>query len=587
MRPLLEINGLTKTLGGRVLFDGASLVVGEGQRVAVVGRNGAGKTTLFRMILGQEAPDAGEIRLMPGLRLGWVEQHDHFEPGETVAAYLERESGKPAWACAKMAARFQLKGAWLERPCLDLSGGYRMRVKLSAMLLRDPNLLLLDEPTNYLDLATLLLLEEFLRTFRGGYLAISHDRQFLKNTCLETLDVAGGALHFFPGPLEEYFAQKEQELAWKLKANRKVEDQRQRLQSFVDRFRAKESKARQAQSKLKQLRKLQTIDIEHAPPVARIRLPAPAVSKGYALRTTRLGIGYPDRPVASGVEFDVQRGEHVALVGDNGQGKTTLLKTLAGALPPREGWFRWWPKARVGFYSQHVQDMLRPTETVEAYLRRCAPSDVRDEDVLRMAGDFLFRDDDLEKPARVLSGGEKARLCLAGILLQRHDVLLLDEPTNHLDVETTEALADALREYPGTVLFVSHDRTFVHIVADRLLEVRDGAVRQYPGTYEEYVQAMQEALGEREEGEAPDGAARIDKEEARQRHERHREIRRELARLERNMADWDKKKSALLAFFFDNPLDYDPEKRRQLEEAQNELEAYERRWYELQQELEG
>ena len=581
MQPLLEITGLTKSLGGRVILDGVSLVVSEGQRIAVVGRNGAGKTTLIRLLTGEDKPDGGIVRHMDGLRLGWVDQHDRFLPGETAQQFLERDSGKPGWECAKLAARFQLKGPLLARPCLELSGGYRMRVKLSAMLLRDPNVLLLDEPTNYLDLATLLLLEEFLRTFRGGYLAVSHDRQFLKNTCTQTLEVADGALRYFPGPLEAYLAHKEEELAWKQKTNRKVEAERLRLQSFVDRFRAKASKAAQAQSKMKQLQKLQTIEIEHTMPVPRITIPWQRVPRGFAVRTSDLAIGYPDRTIAKGLELEIQRGDHVVIVGDNGQGKTTLLKTLAGELPPLAGAYKWWHKASVGYYAQHVQDMLRATETVENYLRRNAPPDIETEDVLRMAGDFLFRGDDLKKMTQVLSGGEKARLCLAAILLQRHAVLLLDEPTNHLDVETAEALAVALREYQGTVVFVSHDRTFVQIVADRILEVRDGYVRQYPHTYEEYVQEMEARL--EDEVRALETPVTEDKEDARRRFAETQELKRELAKLEKKMETWDKKKSVLLQFFFDNPLDYDPEKRRQLEEAQEELGRLETRWYELQQ----
>ena len=599
MIPLLEIKTLSKTLGGRVLFDEADFIVAEGQRIGVIGRNGAGKTTLFRLILGQEKPDTGTVHYLDGLRLGWVEQHESFASGETVLGFLERTSGKAAWECGKLAARFQLKGLLLGQSCLALSGGFRMRVKLAAMLLRDPNLLLLDEPTNYLDLATLLLLEEFLRSFRGGYMVISHDRQFLKNTCSQTLEIENGHIRFSPTPLETYLAQKENELAWKLKTNKKIELERQRMQGFVNRFRGTPTKATQVLERVRRIDKLQTIEIEHSLPVPRMHLPYPPTTKGFAMRTTRLSIGYPAHTVAHNIDLDIQRGEHAVIVGDNGQGKTTLLKTIAGFLPPISGWYTWWPKASVGVYTQHVQDMLMPEETVEAYLRRQSPLDIKQDDVLRMAGDFLFRDDDLEKPTKVLSGGEKARLCLAGILLHRHSVLLLDEPTNHLDFETTEAFAAALREYPGTVVFISHDRTFVQIVSDRILEVRDGVVRQYPRTYEEYVQDMESRLEDDLGGSAflpfsPPAAdqplakkgrlGEVDaKEKARVRHTQWQEKNRERARLEKAMVQWDKKKSKLMAFFFDHPLDYDPEKRRQLEETNRELGHLEEQWYALQQ----
>lgn len=584
MQALLELHGISKTLGGRLLFDGVDLTVADTQRIAVIGRNGAGKTTLMQVLLGKEKPDAGTVRYLDGLRLGSVEQHEKFVPGETAIAYLTRETGKPEWECGKLAARFQVKNSLLGTACDQLSGGYQMRVRLAAMLLRDPNLLILDEPTNYLDLATLLLLEDFLRTFRGGYLIVSHDRQFLKNTCTSTLEVGGGKARFYPGPLEDYFAQKEQELAFQLKTKRRIDDERLRLQSFVDRFRAKASKASQAQSKLKQLHRLQTIEIDHTLPVPRINIMAQRVPPGYALRTVGLGVGYGERIVAKGIELDIQRGDHVVLAGENGQGKSTFLKTVAGYIPPLEGRYKWWPKASLGYYDQHVLRMLRPEETVENFLARSAASDLQREDILRMAGDFLFRGDDLEKQTKVLSGGERARLCLAALLLQRHAVLLLDEPTNHLDVETAEALAVALSEYPGTVLFVSHDRTFVQIVANRILEVRDGTVRQYLHTYEEYVQDMEQRL-EDDVRVAMEPAA--DKAEARIRHERLTELKRDVSRLEKKMEEWDKKKSKLMAFFFENPLDYDPEKRRQLEEANEALGMLEGKWYELQTEIQG
>ncbi len=601
MRPLLELAGVSKSFGGRALFDAVDLTVDDGQRIAVVGRNGAGKTTLLRILLGQEPADAGDVRRLSGLRLGWVEQHAHFGAGETAIAFLERESGKPAWACARLAAHFQLKGPTLSSVCGALSGGYQMRLRLAAMLLRDPNLLVLDEPTNYLDLATLLLLEHFLRTFRGGYLIVSHDRQFLKNTCTSTLEVGGGRVRFFPGPLEDYLAQKEQELAWTQKSNRRVDEERARMQAFVNRFRGTPSKASAVRDRQKRLDKLQTIEIEHTLPVPRIRIQCQAAPPGYALRTTDLSIGYVGRTVAQGIDLEIQRGDHAVIVGENGQGKSTFLKTVAGQIPPLAGRYKWWPKASIGVYDQHVLNGLRPEETVDAFLARSAPSGLPREDVLRMAGDFLFGDDDLKKPAKMLSGGEQARLCLAGLLLQRHAVLLLDEPTNHLDVETTEALAAALQEYAGTVLFVSHDRTFVQIVADRIVEVRDGGVRAYPHPYETYVQDMEERLeaaasaptedgvglttptgGGRDPGESGQASSKA---WARERRARLQEARRELARLEKQMAEWDGKKSGLMRFFFEHPLDYDPEKRRQLEEADGALAALEEKWYAAQAEV--
>lgn len=587
MRPLLSLEGVSKTLGGRALVDGADFTFQDTHRIGLVGRNGAGKTTLLRLMMAVETPDSGVVRTLDGLRLGWVEQQARFLPGETAIAFLERSSDRPVWECAKLAARFQLKAAALEMGCTALSGGYQMRLRLVAALLKDPNLLLLDEPTNYLDLSTLLLLEEFLRGFRGAYVVVSHDRQFIKNVTTETLEIERGVLRFFPGPLETYLAKKEEELAWKLKTNKKIEVERGRMQGFVDRFRGTPTKATQVRERQKRITKLQTIQIEHSLPVAHIKIPCQNVPPGNALRTKALSVGYENKVIASDIGLDIQRGEHVVIAGNNGQGKSTLLKTLAGELPALGGAYKWWSKASVGYFAQHAPASLYPDETVEAYLKRMASPDLKTEDILRLAGDLLFRDQDLLKPTKVLSGGEKARLCLAGVLLRRHGVLILDEPTSHLDFETAEALGAALREYPGTVFLVSHDRTFVQIAADRVIEVKEGRVRVFPGTYEEYVQDVEQNALASLEDEAEVAEVAAGKEIARARRDEIQEKKRELLRIEKRMKEWDEKRSKLLAFFFENPLDYDPEKRRQLEEATEGLVHEEEKWLTIQGDIEN
>lgn len=566
MRPLLEITNIHKKFGHQVIFDGASLVVSDEQKTGVMGRNGAGKSTLFRLILGQEELDSGSIKHLPGVCIGHLEQHAEFPTSETVIAYLMRVSGKDEWQCAKLAGQFQLKRDLLTRVASTLSGGYRMRVKLAATLLEGPNLLLLDEPTNYLDLSTLLLLERFLRSYRGSVLVISHDREFLKRTCTSTLDVARGQLTFFAGGLEAYFATKELQADFIEKTNKKVRAQKAHLQSYVDRFRYKASKAKQAQARIKMIGKLQTIVVEHGLPTARITLPKVVTTPGTAVRAEKLAIGYNGHIVAKDITLEIPRGEHVVIVGNNGQGKTTFLKTLAGGLPAIDGKMAWWHRAEIGYYAQHVEAALDPRTHVIDYLRQNATAAESEEDILRMAGNFLFRHDDLEKPISVLSGGEKARLCLAGILLHDDNVLLLDEPTNHLDVETSEALAAGLQEYNGTILFVSHDRTFVNLVARRIIEVRDGTARWYPDTYEEYVATLEEVLDA--DMTSGDDTATTTSEEDRQRQRMAlREKQREAARLEKRIAEADKRKSALLQYFFDNPTDYAPEKNRELQDV--------------------
>ena len=587
MRPLLEIQHLTKTFSGRVIFSDANVVISDEQKTGVIGRNGAGKSTLFKMILGDEELDDGVIRHMPGVRIGYVEQHAEFPADETVIAFLMRSSGKEEWECAKMAGQFQLKRELLTTPAANLSGGYRMRVKLAAMLLADPNLLLLDEPTNYLDLATLLLLERLLRSYRGSMLVISHDREFLERTCTSTLEVDNGALTYFPGDVEAFLAYKQEQLAYQEKANKKILAQKAHLQEFVDRFRYKASKAAQAQSRLKAIARLHTIDIKGKSATARITLPKVESKQGSVLRVEKLAIGYGTTTVAQHILFDITRGEHVVILGNNGQGKTTLLKTLAGELKALDGKIAWWHNADIGYYAQHVEAALNPSDRVDSYLRRQAPPGSKEEDVLRMAGNFLFRRDDLEKTVSMLSGGEKARLCLAGILLHNHNVLILDEPTNHLDFETSETLAMALADYGGTIVFVSHSRTFVNAVATKILEVKDGTVRQYPRTYEEYVASLEDVLDADVAGDAKNIKAPGADEEARQRYRMElKELNRQANAHEKRVATLDKRKSELLQYFFDNPTDYAPDKNRELQEVTELMKQEEEQWMKALEKLE-
>ncbi len=588
MSVLLQGEKLSKHYGFQRVLEDVSFNINEGQKIGVIGRNGAGKSTLFKLIVDQETPDAGRVIHHPGLRLGYVEQDDLFEPGESVIAYLERLSGKPIWTCAKLAGRFDLKHGLLETAVETLSGGYQMRVKLTRMLLAEPNLLLLDEPTNYLDLRTLLLLERFLQTFQGSTLVISHDREFLKRTCEHTMEIERGQLTFYPGPLEEFLAYKAQQVETLQSYNRSVEAQQKHLQTFIDRFRYKASKATQAQSKIKQLARLSTIGIDLPLSNARIRIPQIEEVKGIVLRVVDLAIGYPERIVAKELTFELNRGEHIAILGDNGQGKTTLLKTLAGSLPPREGNFRWSPSATIGYYAQHLHEQLAPQDTVENYLTRLGGGISR-EDILRMAGNFLFKEDDLGKTIRVLSGGERARLCLAGLLLGRFRVLLLDEPTNHLDVETVEALGRALKEYAGTILFVSHDRTFVNLLATNIIEVQNGTARRYPYTYEEYVYHLAQEITPEHEQETATTKETEEGPQPRTKQEVHRSIeqyKRHAQQLEKDMKALEAERQVVLKYFLDHPTDYAPAEQKRLHSLETRMAHNEHEWLKTQETIE-
>ncbi len=487
MTTLLEIRNAHKRYGSRVLLDGASATIGDRHKVGLVGRNGAGKSTLCRILLGEEELDAGELLRHPRLRLGYLQQHDTHEPGETVLHFLQRQSGQPEWRCAEVAARFSIDQHKIEQPFETLSGGWQTRVKLAALLLTDPNLLVLDEPTNFLDLRTQMLLESFLQGFRGGCLIVSHDRGFLKATCTHTLELSRGRLTLFPGDIESFVAHQNERRLHDERVNASIQAKRRQLEAFIARNRANANTASQARSKAKQLARLETkeLDLPEPPPV--IRVPDVQPRRGAALRCLDLTIGYGQHAVATGIRLDVEHGSRVAVVGDNGQGKTTFLRSITGSLEPLSGQVRWGPGCEVGVYAQHVYRSLPDRWTVEEYLTDCAAPGVGTQTILDVAGGFLFRGDEVQKPIRVLSGGERARLCLAGLLLGRHNVLVLDEPVNHLDVETIDALSDALLDYRGTLLFTSHDRHFVRRVATAVIEVSDGRVASYPDNYEHYL----------------------------------------------------------------------------------------------------
>ncbi|KKP36107.1 MAG: ABC transporter related protein [candidate division TM6 bacterium GW2011_GWF2_32_72] len=495
MTQLIQIKQLQKSYGTRVIFNNASVSFLEGQKIGVIGRNGAGKSTLCRMIVGQEEPDDGQIVKHASLRLSYLEQGNPFKSGETVLEFLERYSGQPEWSCSKMANTFQL-GDLLKNKIENLSGGYQTRVKLTGMLLTDPNFLILDEPTNYLDLRTLMLLENFLRDFKGSYLIVSHDREFLKKTCDNTLEVEEGDLKLFPGGIEQFMDYKNQQLEHALNFNKNVEQRRKQLQVFVDKFAAKTSKARQGQSKIKQIQKLELMVKEVPKQIKTVKITLPKIEqrKGVALIVDKLTIGYPDKVIARNITFEITMGSKVAILGDNGEGKTTFLRTIAGELPPIFGSFKWGHRLTIAYYAQHVYRSLAGDSSVKMQLMSMADKTVSEQEILDVAGSFLFSGKDVDKKISVLSGGEKARVCLAGMLLSKSSVLIFDEPTNHLDFDTVEALADALSKYDGTVFFTSHDRTFVRLLATDIIEVGGGRVVKYSGSYDDYIYALQQTL---------------------------------------------------------------------------------------------
>jgi ATP-binding cassette, subfamily F, member 3 len=589
MAVLLQLVDAHKSYGHQTLLDGAEVTLTDAHKVGFIGRNGAGKSTLCRVLLGDEELDKGEVVRHPKLRLGYLRQHDPFHPGETVLEFLMRDSEQADWRCGEVAGRFELKGPLLDGPIQKLSGGWQTRVKLAALLLHDPNLLLLDEPTNFLDLRTQILLEHFLREFRQACLIVSHDRAFLGATCSQTLELSRGKLTLFPGPIDAFLEYQHERREHDERVNAAITAKRRQLETFIDKNRARASTASRARSKGRQLERLQTVDVAGDEPTVRIRPPQVEPRKGPALRCAELTIGYPEHEVASDIHVEIEHGSRVALVGDNGQGKTTFLRTAVASLEPLVGQIRWGYGCEIGVYAQHVYTSLPDKKTVLEYLEYVAAPGTKSQALLDLAGSFLFRGEHVQKSIKVLSGGERARLCLAGLLLSNYNVLVLDEPGNHLDVDTVDALAEALIDYQGTVLFTSHDRHFMKRVATAVIEVRAGRVVNYRGDYDAYLYYVNKEIedGEREQaarssgGKSPAPVPKIDRKE---RGQRQRETRKELAALERNIARLDDRKRELNAQLLTST---DPAEAMRLHEEvtaiAKELVPIEERWCELQQ----
>jgi ATP-binding cassette subfamily F protein 3 len=553
---------------------------------------------LCRILLGEEQLDSGEVVRSRKLRLGYLRQHDPFRDQETVLDFLTRDSEQPEWRCGEIAWQFQLPDDMLYQPVRALSGGWQTRVKLAALLLHDPNLLILDEPTNFLDLRTQILLEAFLREFRGGCLVVSHDRAFLKRTCTHTLEMDRGALTMFPGDVDAYLEYVEQRREHDQRVNAATLSKRRQLETFIAKNRANANTASQARSKAKQLARLELREVVGEQARVRFSFPEVEPRQGTAVRTDGLAIGYPDRRVADDVQIEIEHGSRVGIVGDNGQGKTTFLRTLCGALEPLGGSLKWGYGCQAGVYAQHVYTTLPENQTVEDYLQRNAAPGTVWQQIKDVAGSFLFSGNLAEKKIRVLSGGERARLVLAGLLLKQHNVLVLDEPGNHLDVETVEALADALRRYRGAVIFTSHDRHFMRCVATAVIEVGGNKVVSYPASYDDYVYRVERELqaglraehsGYATHGQGPANAPRTAAPPApRMSGKEERELQKKLKAAERKIAKLDEERKAFEAQLLTVSETGEAQRlRRQIDALAGEIALLEEAWLELSQQLDG
>jgi ATP-binding cassette subfamily F protein 3 len=625
VRVLLRANELARDLPDRRLFGGVTLEVHPGDRVGVVGPNGAGKTTLLRILAGDEAPDAGEVLVPRRVRVERLRQE--LDPRlerpvrEEVAAALshlddlerEREALEARIVAlgragqeptAELAGRYDAVRAGFEaargferevrvervlaglgfppeasaRPVRSFSGGWLMRVELAKLLLSEPDVLLLDEPTNHLDLPAIEWLEGFLDAYRGAVVAVSHDRTFLRRHVTRIAALEAGRLTLYEGNYDAYRQQREERLALLGAQARNQERRRAELERFVERFRYKASKARQAQSRVKMLERLDRDAVEvprERARAIRLRIPPPARAGEVVAALEGVAQSYGSTRVYEALDLEIRRGDRVALVGPNGAGKSTLLRIVAGRLPIERGSRRLGHNVRAVLYAQHHLEALDPELTVLGELER----DARTEDIPRLRahlGAFLFSGDDVEKRVGVLSGGEKARLALARLLLRPANFLILDEPTNHLDLAACEVLESALRTFAGTLLFVSHDRTFVNAVATRVIEVRAGRLREFAGNYDAYLARVGEAEpGEPEEAAAParGGSTREARRQARERERARDRAARRLERIEAAILERESALEALTWRMADPEVHRDGERMRTLDAERATLRA--------------
>ncbi|PKP84630.1 MAG: glycosyl transferase family 1 [Alphaproteobacteria bacterium HGW-Alphaproteobacteria-2] len=512
---MLSIRDIRYSIGGQLLFDGASAEVPAGHKVGLVGPNGAGKTTLFRLIRGELALEGGEISLPARARIGGVAQEVPAGPETLLATVLaadteraglmaEAESATDAHRIAEVQTRLADIGAWSAearaasilaglgfdaaaqaRPCADFSGGWRMRVALAGVLFAEPDLLLLDEPTNYLDLEGALWLESYLARYPHTVIVISHDRGLLNRAVGAILHLDQRKLTFYQGPYDQFARQRRERAAQTEAERRKQETQRAHLQSFVDRFRAQATKARQAQSRLKMLERMEPIAGAVRERSVRFAFPAPEALSPPILALDGGAVGYGGAPVLRRLNLRIDQDDRIALLGRNGEGKSTLSKLLAGKLPLIEGRMTRATKLRVGYFAQHQVEELVPEDTPLQHLLRARPGETPAKLRARLAG-FGLMAEQAEVPVAKLSGGQKARLSLLLATLDAPHLLILDEPTNHLDIESREALVEALADYAGAVIVVSHDFHLLGLTADRLWLVQSGTVTTYEGTLEDY-----------------------------------------------------------------------------------------------------
>ena len=532
---MISIDDVSVAYGGFVLLDKINFHISSADKIGLVGRNGAGKSTIMKLIMGLQSPTSGHIDKPSGITIGYLPQIMEHHKGlsvldetmtvfsetsglqseidaisvelsertdyesESYADLIERlselndrlavsHSEPPEVQARKTLRGLGFKDDELGRLTDTFSQGWNMRIELAKILLRQPELLMLDEPTNHLDIESIEWLEEYLKARRGALLLVSHDRKFLDNVTNRTVEIMLAHIHDYKVPYSKYLELRAERISQQTAAYENQQRMIQKTEEFIQAFRYKPTKSNQVQSRIKALEKLERLEIDETDNVRlTVKFPPAPRSGDVVYKATGLVAGYPQKIVFSDADIEIKRGEKVALVGRNGEGKTTLMRIIAGELKPLGGESRLGYNVDLGYFAQNQEDKLDKTETVFSTLDRIAVGDIRTRlrDILAQ---FLFRGEDIDERVGVLSGGERARLGMAKLMLQNHNLLALDEPTNHMDIKSKDILKQALKSFDGTLIVVSHDRDFLEGLVDKLYEFRDGKVREHLGGVKEFLQ---------------------------------------------------------------------------------------------------
>ena len=640
---MISLDNLTVSYGGWTLFDNISFLINPKDRIGLVGKNGAGKTTLLRIITGEQQPTTGAVTLNGDCTIGYLPQTMRVADTttlveETAKAFEEvlRLEAEIAGLTREIAERTdyespeyeqllhrlndaqdhyhilggETRDADIEKTLLGLgfkrsdfgratsefSGGWRMRIELAKLLLRRPSIFLLDEPTNHLDIESIQWLEEYLRNYNGAVLLISHDRAFLDNVTNRTVELSLGKITDYKVSYSKYVVLRAERRAQQVAAYENQQRMIEKTEEFIEKFRYKPTKSNQVQSRIKQLERLDRLEIEEEDlSTLNIKFPPAPRSGQIVAEINEAGMSFGDKHVFSGANFVIEKGDKIALVGRNGEGKTTLARMLIGQLTPTEGSIRLGANVNIGYYAQNQDDLMDGEFTVYDTLDRVAVGDIRTRlrDIL---GAFLFRGEDIDKKVKVLSGGERARLSMARMMLEPRNLLVLDEPTNHMDMRSKDILKNAIMKYDGTVVVVSHDREFLDGMVEKVYEFRDGGVKEYLGGIYYFLEKRKlESLQEIERRDAPaktaakgDEPAASGKLSYEQKKEQERQARKakkaveaieaELAGIEKQIAEYDAKFAAAAEY---NEADY-----KAYNELKNRYEHQMHEWEKASYELE-